>query len=158
MVGTQGNLAWGSRPFLPPYCQSAACAVVPEISLVSSPRLLGEPEQRILNVSNQIDNTQVGTTLFPNLPTWTNAARTSYCDLRGTPGIHYFLPGVASHIHTVLRSNTHMQNLTADGETLAGFLAGAFFDPENTQDRVDEGNLVASFPGVQPFPCALGGP
>jgi hypothetical protein len=158
MVGTQGNLAWGSRPFLPPYCQNPACAIVPEISLASAPRLLGEPEQRILNVSNQIDTTQVATTLFPNLATWTNALRASHCDVRGTPGIHYFLPAVASHIHTVLRSNTHMQNLTADGETLGGFLTGAFFDPENTLDRVDEGTLVASFPGVQPFPCALGSP
>ena len=158
MVGTEGNLAWGSLPILPPYCQAVFCAVVPEMSLVSAPRLLAVPEQRILHVSNQIDNTQVSTTFFPSLASWVNALRASYCDVRGTPGVHYFLPAVSSSIHTVLRSNTFMQNLTADGVTMGDFLAGAFFDPENTQDRVDEGTLADDYGGVQPFPCALGTP
>jgi hypothetical protein len=158
MTGTEGPVAWGSRPFLPPYCQRPFCALVPMISIASAPRLLGVPEQRLLNVSNQVDNTQVATTFFPNLPAWVNAVRSSYCDVRGTPGVHYFLPAVPSHIHTVLRSNTSMQTLTAGGETLGTFLAGALFDPADTQDRVDEGTLASTIAGVQPFPCALGAP
>ncbi len=47
-----------------------------------TPHRLGTfPEQRIVNVSNQVDTTQQATTRFPSLTSWIDALRTSYCAL-----------------------------------------------------------------------------
>jgi hypothetical protein len=35
------------------------------------------------------------------------------------------------------------------------WLAGGFTAPDAVSDRVEEGTLVADYPGVMPFPCEL---
>lgn len=153
-----GPLAWGTVPFQPPYCVGHACSVVLEGEALTSPRLLAVPEQRILNVSNQVDATQTSTTFFPDLPTWTNALRAAYCDTRGLPGVHFFLPAESASIHTMLATTSRFTTLAAGGETIHDWLAASIADPGSTTDRVDEGTLVADRPGVLPFPCGLASP
>ncbi len=156
LMAADTGAGWDTRPFQAPYCQQSACAVGPVIQAVTSARLGTVSEQMFLNVSNQVDGTQVSTTYFPNTRTWVNAVRTSYCTNRGLPGVHYFLPARSASTHTLLRSNTFMTSLTAGGEVMGDWLAGAISDPSSTVDRVDEGTLTTSISGVAPFPCPLG--
>jgi hypothetical protein len=155
IMTAEGASGWGTAPHQAPYCQSNVCAVGPFLQMISAARLGPVPEQGFLNVSNQVDNTQVSTTLFPNAASWVNALRASYCVNRDLPGVRYFLPARTTSTHTLLRSNTFMTSLAADGEILGAWLAGAMADLPSAADRVDEGTLTTSIPGVSPFPCAL---
>jgi hypothetical protein len=148
-------LGWNTRPIQPPYCLSAACAVGPVLQAATAPRLKAVAEQQILNVSNQVDATQVSTTFFPSTAAWTNALRSSYCALQGTTGIRYFLPASSTSIHTMLRTNARFTGLLADGVSPAQFLADAFASPDAVVDRVEEGTLTTDVPGVLPFPCTV---
>ena len=149
---------WNMFQTLPPYCTAGICASGPVIEAATSPRLEGTPAQRILNLSNQVDSTQSNTTLFPNLVAWINALRTDYCDERGQAGIHFFLPAETSSIHTMLRSDSRFSTLAAQGVTVRDYVSGVMTDPATARDRVDEGTLVATRPGVNPFACALPAP
>lgn len=148
-------LGWNTRPLQPPYCLAPNCAVGPILQAATAPRLKAVPEQQILNVSNQVDATQVSTTFFPALPSpaWTNELRAVYCALQGTNGIHWFLPASSTPIHTMLRTNSRYTGLLADGVSPAQYLAAAFADPDGVADRVDEGTLVTDYPGVLPLAC-----
>jgi hypothetical protein len=148
-------LGWNTRPIQAPYCLSTTCAVGPVLQTATVPRLKAVPEQQFLNVSNQVDNTQVNTTFFSSVAAWTNALRTSYCALQGTAGIRYFLPASASNVHTMLRSNARFTGLLADGVSPRQFLADAFADPDAVVDRVEEGTLTTAIPGVLPFACPV---
>lgn len=157
LILDSGPLGWGSRPFLPPYCIVGDCAVVPELQAATSPRLLAVPDQQILNVSNQVDNTQRSTTFFPDMQSWINELRESYCTNQGLPGLFYFLPAVSTSFHGTLTSNARFPSLTSDGATLGDWLAGAFSSPAAVVDRVEEGTLVADY-GANPFACPVGSP
>jgi hypothetical protein len=146
-------LGWNTRALQPPYCLAPNCAIGPVLQAASAPRLKAVPQQQILNVSNQVDSTQVGTTFFANTAAWTNALRTAYCGLQGTPGIRWFLPAQPTSVHTLLRTNSRFTGLLAGGVSPATFLDDAFQDPDGVIDRVDEGTLVADIPGVLPFSC-----
>lgn len=147
---------WNTRPFLPPYCFTAACAeIFVNLEVASVPRLLAVPEQQFLNVSNQIDATQRSTTLFASNAAFVNTLRSSYCAVQGTPGIRSFLRGQTTSIHGQLNNATHWDGGTIDGVALRDWLGDAMASPASVVDRVEEGALVADFPGVQPFPCAL---
>ena len=74
-----GSDVAGSRPYLPPYCFGAPCAVVPILQAQTAVRLDGA-EQAMLNVSNQVDTTQVNTTFFGSTAAWIDAARA--CEAR----------------------------------------------------------------------------
>lgn len=149
---------WNLLPVLPPYCTAPNCGSGPVIEAATSPRLLGTPWQRILNLSNQVDQTQSSTTSFPNLVSWINTLRTTYCDERGQKGLFWYLPAVHDSIHTMLRNNTHFTSITAQGVVLRDYVAGAMLDPDGVRDRVDEGTLTATRPGVNAFACALPDP
>jgi len=151
---SESSTGWHSRPFLPPYCHGGPCAIGPVLQARSSLRLGTVPEQMFLNVSNQVDDTQQVTTLFPSRASWVNELRASYCGNQGLPGVRYFLPARTTSTHTLLRSNTFMTSLTAGGVVMGDWLAGAVSDPLATPDRADEGTLVSAIPGVQPFPCS----
>jgi hypothetical protein len=154
LITTETNpLGWGTKPYQPPYCLASNCAVGPILQMASPPRLEGTPFQRFLNLSNQVDDTQVTTTLFPNAPAFINTLRTNYCALKDAPGIHFFHPASSTSIHTMLRSNTLFTTLTAGGVTLRDWLADAFADPTNVVSHADEGTLVVDYPGVNPIAC-----
>ncbi len=159
LITTETNpLGWGTRAYQPPYCLAPDCAVGPELEAVTSVRLKAVPEQQILNLSNQNDLTQVGTTLFTTLPDWVNALRAAYCTNQNLNGIRFFHPAVNSNIHTMLRSNARYTGLLAGGVSVRDFLAAAVTDPDGVVDRVDEGTFVTDIPGVLPFACPVGSP
>ncbi len=143
---------WGGGPFMPPYCIGAACVVPPVLAAAHAGRLLGRPEQRIMQISNQVDNVQVSTTLFASLTEWINTLRTTYCTLQGTPGLGYFLSANTTSIHTTLTSTTQFTSLTARGVTLRDWMGDAIGLPAGTADAVSEGTLVAVY-GADPFAC-----
>jgi hypothetical protein len=148
---------WNSRSLLPAYCHTPICAVVPVLEAAHSARLGVVPEQVLLNVSNQVDNTQVATTFFPSLRSWIDALRVAYCENQGLPGVRSFLPAVTSSIHTTIASSAFFPSgLSSDGVTLGAWLGGAIADPGGVVDRVEEG-AIASTHGAQPFACPVGG-
>jgi hypothetical protein len=59
--------------------------------------------------------------------------------------------------HTILRDFMRYNTTTAGGITVAQRLADAMAHPDDVVDRVDEGTLVADYPGVSPIAC-LGSP
>ena len=149
---------WNMFQTLPPYCTAGDCASGPVIEAATSERLLATPWQQILNVSNQVDSVQSGTTFFPNLNAWINEVRATYCDERGRNGVHWFLPANTSSIHTMLRTDSLFSSLAAQGVAVRDYVSAAMADPATARDRVDEGTLVTARPGVNPFPCALPAP
>ena len=44
---------------------------------------------------------------------------------------------------------------SVDGIEMRDWLDKAITDPDNLQDRVEEGDFVTDIPGVDAFPCAL---
>lgn len=151
--GETGPLAWGVKPFQPPYCQATTCAIGPVLQAATSPRLKAVPEQQILNVSNQIDTTQVGTTFFPSNKDWINALRAAYCANKGLVGIRNWFPARTAPYHTILTAASRWSSVTAGGVTLPTFLAAAIASPDAVTDHVDEGTLVVDYPGVNPLGC-----
>jgi hypothetical protein len=146
---------WNVQPFLPPYCKTAECAeIFGNLEVATSPRLLGTPYQQMLHVTNQIDTTQVSTTIFPSIPAFVNTLRSTYCDIRGLPGLHSFLRAASMHIHGQLNNNNY-DTATIAGTTLRDWLGGAMSNPAAVTDRTQEGTLVVDYPGVLAFPCAL---
>jgi hypothetical protein len=145
---------WGGQAYQPPYCLTNLCAIVPWRQQFTAPRLKGAPFQQILNVSNQVDNTQRATTYFSSSAAWTNAVRQSYCATRGLNGIRYFLPAQSTSIHGMLQSDSRFTTMTSDGMSLRDWLAAAMTDPDAVVDRVEEGTL-ASNPSIAPFACAV---
>jgi hypothetical protein len=153
--GTANPFGWNVKTTLPPYCLAGNCGVGPVIQTATSPRLTG-PFQQILNLSNQVDDGQVGTTFFSTTPQWVNAMRTAYCSMKGTPGIHYYLPGIPTPIHTMLRDDDRFTGMAADGVTVRDFVSAAMANPASVVDRVDAGAAIdAAYPGVLPFACAV---
>lgn len=160
LVGLRGlvplaTAAWGSLGMLPPYCLRSDCGVVPELLRATSERLLETPDQQVLVISNQVDDTQVSTTFFPDRASFVNALRAAVCDLRGLPGLHFFLPASPTSIHVLAGRDSAFHDLPAGGISLREFLLGAVADPAGVVDRIEEGDLVALLPGVAPFPCGL---
>ncbi|HYR97030.1 MAG TPA: hypothetical protein VEM57_09855, partial [Candidatus Binatus sp.] len=158
LIGGDGNpYGWGVSPLQAPYCLSGNCAVVNELEAITSARLKAVPEQQILNISNQVDTTQVGTTFFPSIPSWINKVRTTYCGNKGMTGLRYWLSAQTASFHTILRTNSRYTSVTAGGVTVRDWLAAAIADPDGVVDRVDEGTLVNDYPGTSPIPCSPGG-
>ena len=70
-------------------------------------------------------------------------------------GIRNWFPAQSASFHTLLTTPSRWSTVTADGVTLPTMLAAAIADPDGVVDHVDEGTLVADYPGVNPFPCPL---
>lgn len=147
--------AWNVTEAIPPYCGEPDCGVGPVISAAHAQRLRAVPDQQLLQVSNQIDNTQQGTTSFPSTVAWTNAARASYCSEAGQNGVFYFLDAVPQSVHGGILTGSEFSTLQIAGVALEDWLSGAFSDPTSVVDRVEEGTLVSAFPGVNAFTCAV---
>lgn len=153
MTGPAPPTGWAAQPMFPPYCFAPSCAVGPTMKVAHAARLLAVPEQQILEVSNQVDNVQVSTTLFPSLVSWINAVRASYCANQGIPGLQSFLSANTSSIHGTV-ANAQFSSLTSAGIVLGDWLGGAATTPAAVTDAVSEGTLVAMF-GADPFACPV---
>ena len=146
---------WNTRPYLPPYCFTGECAeIFTNLEVATAPRLLLEPEQQFLHITNQVDTTQVTTTDFASLADFINTLRSSYCSIQGTPGLHSFLRASTTPIHGQL-NNGNWDSAVVEGTVLRDWLGAAMTDPAGVVDRTEEGTLVADVPGVTPFPCPI---
>jgi hypothetical protein len=146
---------WNVSETIPPYCLEPACGAGPIISAAHAQRLRAVPDQQLLQVSNQIDNTQRDTTAFPSTVAWTSAARASYCTEAGRNGVFYFLDAVPQSVHGGILTGPEFSTLEIAGVALEDWLGGAFTDPTSLADRVEEGTLVTAFPGVEGFTCPV---
>jgi hypothetical protein len=129
--------------------------VGPVIYAASAPRLKAVPEQQFLVLSNQVDQTQVNTTFFDDLPTWINTMRQSYCDTAGTNGLRYFLPAITASTHVIATRQNLFTGEAVDGIVMRDWLNLAMTDPDALPDAVEEGTLVTDYPGVNAFPCTI---
>lgn len=162
ITGAPENGGWQARNFLPPYCFTGECAAGPRLLEVTSPRLKEVPAQQFMILSNQWDQTQVGTTYFANTETWINAMRQAYCDTQALPGVRYFLPAIPQSVHVISVDDERFTTLEVDGETMQQWFTGALSDPDGVVDRVEEGDYTTLFPGdgqnapaVEPFMCSV---
>jgi hypothetical protein len=147
--------AWGSQPHLPPYCFSGDCAVGTEIYQAISPRLKQVPEQQMLILSNQKDNTQQNDAFFFDEALWINTMRSAYCDTKDLPGIQWYLTSDSvNSVHVVSIRDAFFYGEVA-GERMVDWFWRAVTDPDSMSDWAEEGNFVADIPGSLPFPCAL---
>ena len=150
-------IGWGTLPYQPPYCIAGNCGVGPVLQIATSARLKAVPEQQILNVSSQYDDTQVDTTFFDTAVAWINECRESFCENRDLNGVRYWMPAETAPYHTILRTPSRFNTTTAGGVTVAQWLADAMANPDAVVSQVDEGTLVADYPGVHAVTC-LGSP
>jgi hypothetical protein len=147
--------AWGVQSYLPSYCFSGDCAVGPDLYRAMSPRLLQVPQQHMLILSNQKDNTQQRDAFFTDEPQWINAMRSAYCDTKDLPGIHWYLTSDSvNSVHVVTIRDEFYYGSVA-GESMADWFLRAVEDPTSLTDRAEEGNFVIDIPGSLPFPCTL---
>jgi len=120
----------------------------------TSPRLKAVPNQQMMILTNQNDQTQVGTTYFTSTESWINVMRQSVCDTRDLPGIHYYLTNLTSGVHVVSLGGLYLQSV--DGEVMDDWLYGGVVTaPDSVVDRIQEGDFVQDIPGVDPFPCTV---
>jgi len=146
---------WGAKPYLPPYCFSGDCAVGPDLYRALSPRLKQVPEQQMLILSNQKDNTQQRDAFFADEAQWIDTLRSAYCDTRELPGIQWYLTSDSLNSVHVVSIRDEFFYGTVAGERMADWLWRAMTDPDSITDRAEEGNFVADIPGSHPFPCPL---
>ncbi|MEY3014982.1 MAG: hypothetical protein RIT45_3717, partial [Pseudomonadota bacterium] len=145
--------AWGMRPLLPPYCFAGPCSSGRVMLEAISPRLLQVPEQRILMLSNQYDETQRKDAFFPDTPSFVNAMRKMACETRELPGVAWYLASESNESIHVISPRTAFWTGAVAGQTLNDFFATAVDAPTQLQSRFEEGDFVQKFPGVEAFPC-----
>jgi len=153
LISDVAPLGWGSLDYLPPYCFATNCGVGPVALAATAPRLKAVPEQQFLILSNQVDDTQVGTTFFSSRAAWVNELRTSYCETRALPGVQYFLPAISESVHVISPRPELYTDHPLDGVVLRDWLASGFSAPDAITDHIEEGTLVTDIPGVEPFAC-----
>jgi hypothetical protein len=147
--------AWGVQPYLPSYCFIGDCAVGPDLYRAMSPRLLQVPEQQMLILSNQKDNTQQRDAFFTDEAQWINAMRSAYCDTKNLPGIQWYLTSDSINSVHVVTIRPEFYYAPVAGEVMADWFLRAVEDPTSLTDRAEEGNFVIDIPGSLPFPCTL---
>jgi hypothetical protein len=153
LISDSPPLGWGSRNYLPPYCFATNCGVGPVLLHATSPRLKEVPEQQLLILSNQVDAVQVGTTFFSSTAAWINEMRESYCETRDLPGVQYYLPAISESVHVISPRQDLYTSRPVDGVIMRDWLANGFTAPDAITDHVEEGTLVADYPGAMAFPC-----
>ncbi|TFH32616.1 MAG: hypothetical protein E4H00_01000, partial [Myxococcales bacterium] len=154
---------WAAKKNQPPYCFGPPCVIGPTLLQAHAPRLKAVPEQQYMVLSNQNDEFgQMQTTFFDRATTfeqgrvnWINAARQAYCDTKDLNGVRYFLMPFPQTLHSTSMDDYYLTQVPVDGETMNSWLGSAFINPDGVVDRVEEGTLVATYPGVNPFPCNL---
>jgi hypothetical protein len=147
--------AWGLRPYLPPYCFEGPCSGGETLLNALSPRLLQVPEQQILMVSNQRDETQSGDAFFSDVGTFINALRQMYCDTRDLPGVQWYLTSVSDENVHVVTIRDFLWTGDVDGVEMQDWFERAVTDPTTLEDRVEEADFTTEVEGVAEFPCDL---
>jgi len=151
----ESDIGWSSLPYLPPYCFDFDCGVGPIGFAAAAPRLEAVPEQQALVLTAQVDDVQVSTTFFDSTADWVNELRFQYCELRDIQGAKFFMPALPESVHVISLRPDLYGDRPVDGETMVDWLWRGVTDPETVENRVEEGDLVEVFPGVEPFPCDI---
>jgi len=147
--------AWGTRNNLPPYCFTGECSVGTTIARALAPRLRQVPEQQMLLLSNQKDETQRRDAFFDSEAQFVNTMRRTYCETKDLNGIHYFLTSVSAESVHVVSPRPNLWNAAVAGETMRDWVLRAIEQPDTLESRAEEGDFVRVIPGVEPFPCAV---
>jgi len=148
---------WNGEAMAPPYCHDATCAEGwNRFLFTTAPRLKATPEQQVLSLTNQLDATQRNGSGFASNGAFVNALRTKYCEQRGTPGLHAYLPDSQPQEHGNITDSSRYNDVVVDGVLMRDWLFQAMTDPDGVIDRVGTG--LVSVSGVLPFPCAVGSP
>ncbi|MEM6927377.1 MAG: pectin acetylesterase-family hydrolase [Myxococcota bacterium] len=145
--------AWGTSPYLAPYCFASECAAGIEIIEAFSPRLGQVPEQQMLLLSNQHDETQQRDAFFEDTPSFVNVMRETYCDTKDLDAIQWYLTSVSSEPVHVVSIRPERWAAEVAGEAMADWFQRAIEMPDTLEDRAEEADFVDVFDGVQPFPC-----
>ncbi len=153
---------WGMLPNLPPYCFVGDCALGPVLYEAISPRLKQVPEQQMLIVSNQFDDTQRRDAFFAGdegeefwQAQWFNTMRQAYCDTKDLNGINYYYTSVSAESTHVVTLRPELWAGTVAGEVMRDWFLRAVTDPDTIESRTEEGDFVTLFPGVEPYPCSI---
>ena len=86
-----------------------------------------------------------------------NTLRENYCAIQAKTGIHAFLSALSTTQHTQI-TGTKFYDTTVGGVSIADWLKDAISAPDGVTDKIATGTLEADYPGVLPFPCAVGSP
>jgi hypothetical protein len=148
--------AWGALPNLPPYCFAGDCAVGGVIYTAIAPRLRQVPEQQMLVLSNQKDETQQRDAFFDDEAHFINTMRREYCTHKDLNGIQFYLTGVSDQSVHVVSLRPNLWEGEVAGETMRDWFRRAIEAPDTLEDRAEEGEFVTAVPGVEPFPCEVG--
>jgi len=151
LLSTTDQGAWAARAMAPPYALADSLVTGPELFAAHAERLDLAAGQRLLNVSNQVDDAQVSFGKFVGQPPFVNAVRSTYCTARNTDGLRFFLPANLASSSAFLNTGA-LTSASSGGVTLANWLAGAVTAPGAVQDQVEEGALGAQL-GVPLIAC-----
>ena len=145
--------AWGARNNLPPYCFTGDCSVGEVIFNAIAPRLRNAPEQQMLILGNQRDQTQQGDAFFDDEAFFIDTMRGTYCRTKDLNGIHWYLTSASDRSVHVVSLRPEFWAGAVAGETMRDWFRHAIEDPDTLQSRAEEGDFQTAVPGVHPFPC-----
>jgi len=154
-IGVTKIPAWNMKSNLPPYCSFGDCALGPVMYEQTSPRLLGEPEQQMLIVSNPFDQVQVDTQFFEGPVPFLNELRETTCATRDLPGIQYYYTSVSEESVHVVSVVPELWTGSVDGVVMQDWFVAAIEQPDTIDDRIEEGDFTEVFEGVEPYPCEV---
>ena len=147
--------AWGTLPYLPPYCFSGDCALASVLTEALSPRLLSVPEQQVLMLSNQLDDIQAGDAYFTSSEGFVNVLRQTYCDTKDLPGVAWYLTGVSDVSVHVVTIRSELWGGSVGGMVMRDWFEQVALEGVEAASFAEEGDFTAVFEGVEPFPCAV---
>jgi len=147
--------AWGARNNLPPSCFDGDCAVGEVIFNSIAPRLRQVPEQQMLVIGNQRDQTQQNDAFFDDGAFFIDTMRGTYCRTKQLNGIHWYLTSTSDRSVHVVSLRPEFWSGVVAGESMRDWFRHAVEDPDTLQSRAEEGAFQAAVPGVAAFPCAV---
>lgn len=147
--------AWGTLPYLPPYCFAGDCALASVLTEALAPRLLSVPEQQILMLTNQIDDVQAGDAYFTTREGFVNVLRQTYCDTKDLNGVAWYLTSVSDESIHVVTLRSELWGGSVGGMVMRDWMASAALDGTTVDSYAEEADFTEVVPGVEPFPCAV---
>jgi hypothetical protein len=147
--------AWGVRNNLPPYCFGGECSVGEVIFNAIAPRLRQVPQQQMLILGNQRDQTQQRDAFFDDEAFFINTMRGTYCRTKDLNGIHWYLTSASDRSVHVVSIRPEFWAAEVAGETMRDWFRHAIEEPDSLVSRAEEGDFQQAVPGVEPFPCEV---
>ena len=86
---------------------------------------------------------------------WMNTMRSDYCETSVLNGINYYYTSVTDTSTHTVTLNPALWEGSVDGEVMRDWMWRAVTEPDTIESRVEEGDFVETFPGVEPYPCEV---